>query len=49
MKNPNPKETNGLDPFSEDDDDVKRIAAEMEAKYVNYYCLYFSLYTSIYP
>ncbi|KAK5643832.1 hypothetical protein RI129_007677 [Pyrocoelia pectoralis] len=28
-----PKHSNGLDPFNEDDDDVKRIAAEMEAKY----------------
>lgn len=29
-----PKHTNGLDPFNDEDDDVKRIAAEMEAKYV---------------
>lgn len=34
VKNSAPKQTNGLDPFNEDDDDdVKRIAAEMEAKY----------------
>ncbi|XP_022905282.2 yemanuclein isoform X1 [Onthophagus taurus] len=28
-----PSQTNGLDPFNEDDDDVRRIAQEMEAKY----------------
>ncbi|KAF5285055.1 hypothetical protein FQR65_LT02368 [Abscondita terminalis] len=33
VKNSTSKQTNGLDPFTEDDDDVKRIAAEMEAKY----------------
>ncbi|KAF5269776.1 hypothetical protein FQA39_LY08557 [Lamprigera yunnana] len=33
VKNIIPKPSNGLDPFNEDDDDVKRIAAEMEAKY----------------
>uniref|UniRef100_A0A1Y1NBZ8 Ubinuclein middle domain-containing protein n=1 Tax=Photinus pyralis TaxID=7054 RepID=A0A1Y1NBZ8_PHOPY len=33
VKTSMPKPTNGLDPFNEDDDDVKRIAAEMEAKY----------------
>lgn len=39
---------NGLDPFGENDDDVRRIALEMEAKYVsfiiqNLFAAYFSI------